>query len=522
MYPVPFSERHPSANMLNHFPSYILRGYNHNPARGIHKLSVELLSLIFTFSVNGEIDNRMLGCLRRVCGRWRLVTLSTPQLWTLIEAKFTSMSTEKDDLRVHQFLQRSGECPIWVRLVLSVSDQANHPTLRKLLSVSYRWHAATITISFSSLAVLNPIKSRIGRIQDLQLNILEDRNSHGQHHFDLLESEGVPYLTSMRLDWFTPYPWISIPWTQLRKFQGSYHSLKQMLYMLMNLTHVEELEVNGWVRPLPQAHLDAIPINFQNVTVGSLFFPNLHTLLLRNSVKPDPDAPNYTPPIAQALNAMTTPALKKMVAHRAVTNHLFHLLDRSKCDLNDLTLEGDLFSTGYLSDILELTPNLVRLHLGLGLQGEIRALCIPEGPRNVAKDPFTLNLRAYSAKPVLVPNLKYLYIDQMNSRKTPCPTVIGLKNTRIYNGPGEAPFGRKLELIKVSRTISSGRMGLYHRNRWTSWLETYIIILVFLAFWFPQPFKSQVPRPRILPHPVLFSPLSLPSSNLELPRVKLS
>ncbi|TFK73210.1 hypothetical protein BDN72DRAFT_834870 [Pluteus cervinus] len=451
----------------------VLRGWRNSEPQiaqnHIDKLSAELLSLIFICCAEDSSNVKVLGDLGMVCMDWRAAVLSTPQLWTYIDARFTSATNPGHDDRVQSLIQRSGARPLHINLLLSGSLGSRRDTFKALMETSTRWQTASITLPFGALSILSTLQNQLPIIQELRMKVIEDRNSNRQPVFEILDD--VPALEVLQLDWFTAYSWVAPPWSQLKRFSGSYHSLKQTLYLLNNLTHVEELEIVGWVRPCPQLHLDALPT--LDLQVGSLEFPNLHTLRFRDSVKPNPDDPHYTPPIANAIRVMTAPALTHVTMPRAATEHVYHLFHRSKCDVTHLTLEGELWPAGDLITLLEATPNITFLHLGLGTLREIACLAVqePKGGR----------------RPV-APNLRELIINRMDSRKNPCPEILNLKEVRMLDDFEEGPPGKRLELIRVLKTKSSGQMGLYRHGGWDSWLEKYIVIVIFLAAMFPNTF----------------------------------
>jgi len=429
------------------------------------QLSVELLSLIFVHSIYGEPDNNLLWLLELVCSRWRNVVLSTPQLWTFIDANFVANRHPNHDALIQQFVKRSGSCPLFVRFSLFGIEHSKTPAFQALLQSSHRWQTATISVPFNDLRALAPLRSQVLKLQEADIKVIADGHSSTHLSFDVLEE--APALRDIHLDWFIPYPWVSLPWSHLTRFSGIYHSLDQTLLLLSQLTHVEDLDLHGWSRTVPRWHVGA----FQNVEIptGVFVFPALHTLAFRESVVPDPTNPTFMPPIAQALSAMNAPALKKVTIHRAATNQLSHLIHRSGCDLTSLGLEGGLFPEGSLTELLELTPNLSELSLGVGTMEELSSLCTDGEKENI-----------------LVPHLRYLIISRMDARQNPGPALLELKKSRMVEVSGGCSDGKYLESIKVLQARSSGWRGPSGHGGWIHWIETIVFFLMFLACAFPS------------------------------------
>jgi len=431
-------------------------------------LSTELLSLIFVHCISGELDNDLLWLLELVCSRWRNVVLSTPQLWTFIDAEFTTNRHPNHDGRIHKFVERSGNCPLFVRISLFGIDQSKSSAFQALLQTSHRWQTLTLSLPFSDRLALVPLRHQVPKLQEAHIKVIEDGHSVNHLSFDVMED--APALRDLHMEWFIPYPWVSLPWSQLTRFSGIYHSLDQTLLLLSQLTHVEELEIRGWNRTVPRWHLAA----YRNIEVptGAFVFPSLHTLAFRESVIPDPNNHAVMPHIAQALGAMNAPALKKAIIHRAATNQLSHLIHRSGCDLNSLGLEGGLFPEGSLTQLLQLTPNLCELSLGVGTLEELSSL-YKDGAESQEK---------------IVPHMRYLTINRMDARQNPGPTLLELKKSRMVEVSGGSSPGKELELIKVLQTSSYGlsRPG----GGWADWIGTIVFFTLFLACAFPSSFLT--------------------------------
>jgi hypothetical protein len=116
---------------------------------------------------------------------------------------------------------------------------------------------------------------------------------------------------------------------------------------------------------------------------------------------------------------------------------------------------------------LELTPNLSELSLGVGTVEEVSSL-------------------DRDKENILVPHLRYLTINRMDTRQNPVPALLELKKSRMVEVSGGCSPGKCLESVNVFQARSSERRGLSGRGGWVHWIETIFFLIMFLACTFPS------------------------------------
>ncbi|KAF4567239.1 hypothetical protein EYR36_010857 [Pleurotus pulmonarius] len=189
----------------------------------IRRIPSEILAEIFVATIDDArlcdpLDNdEMPWLLGRVCHSWKLVSESTPKLWSRIrvELKFVSPLATRSRCLIHTFIQRAAQHPLKLQIDFSYHDA--HPIINLLTACSPQWEDVSMTLmNVSTWTALSPIRARIPMLRRLTLKLgyiwclpSSPSLSPSPDHFSV-----APNLRYLDIDPFFP---LRIPWNQLAR-----------------------------------------------------------------------------------------------------------------------------------------------------------------------------------------------------------------------------------------------------------------------------------------------------------------
>ncbi|KAJ7659252.1 hypothetical protein DFH06DRAFT_1327079 [Mycena polygramma] len=138
--------------------------------------------------------------LTQICGMWRQIALSTPDLWRAIS--YSGKNTP-ELAQVHLWLSRSKHCPLLIKVNSWPDDEA----LAALFAHRIRWEQANFEILPSHLSTIH---GPIPLLRELRVSTTGDESSV----FSLFKFCEMPVLRTVVLNFFAAAN-IVLPWAQL-------------------------------------------------------------------------------------------------------------------------------------------------------------------------------------------------------------------------------------------------------------------------------------------------------------------
>ncbi|PBK68897.1 hypothetical protein ARMSODRAFT_1019471 [Armillaria solidipes] len=115
--------------------------------------------------------------LSHVCGAWRDVVLSYPQLWSHIVLHpyhVAGLTFRHTLVALKAMILRSEQCPLDIVFKFDDKHNKNMPAeevFSVILEVSHRWRSLELRISLDFLETLKVVRGKIPRLESLTLNI---------------------------------------------------------------------------------------------------------------------------------------------------------------------------------------------------------------------------------------------------------------------------------------------------------------------------------------------------------------
>ncbi|KAJ7648993.1 hypothetical protein DFH06DRAFT_1049642 [Mycena polygramma] len=160
--------------------------------------------------------------LSQVCFRWHSIALGTPALWSHISLagvfwiRLARVDIIMDLLRCA--LERSSNHPLVIRVTNEGYVPPHRPAFNLLTQQSLRWRMAAFLCPYSDLQYFSAAKSRLPRLEFLDLQCWD---SDLTPELDIFGE--LPRLQSLvtcgRMEGFTPTPLSFLPWEQLTEIQ---------------------------------------------------------------------------------------------------------------------------------------------------------------------------------------------------------------------------------------------------------------------------------------------------------------
>ena len=245
------------------------------PMNGItvEHLPAEVLSNIFTFCIPDPLKDdtggrTTLEILEDVCDTWKMITSSTPELWTIISVKFHAGTKKRDVEQAFSstklFLQRSGV----LSLRISIIDRDRSPNLdcasllRLIAEHSKRWRYVQFEMPMKSHRLINQshIRKQLSSLEELSLTVSVSTPVYRilslPHPYTVFKV--APKLRAVRIGRCFPLDGSMLPWEQLVEWTGDldaeifFHLLRVSTHLrscsLPLVTHRPGFQYSGWNR----------------------------------------------------------------------------------------------------------------------------------------------------------------------------------------------------------------------------------------------------------------------------------
>ncbi|KAJ7291342.1 hypothetical protein C8J57DRAFT_1491835 [Mycena rebaudengoi] len=279
----------------------------------------------------------------RICSRWRKIALALPELWTTVSIDHLSYELERNDAypsvllcRLKTLLHRSANRPLHMELGFPYSWPPSPELLEALADSSPQWETVQAASSwFSPGGTMDRIKGRLDRLISLSC-------FHGSLHGELFAE--VPQLR--RLESMQGFA-SDFPLASLTYLKSDVFSLSEFTRILPQLVNIVECDISGWDEQEDDTATDDISL------------PALQKLYLNGMPLP---------------SSLTAPKLTEIRLHSRYLDTLPHVVSRSGCDLQSVTLLLPLDSTAAISfSALQHCPTIRDLKIFDA--GDINPLC---------------------------------------------------------------------------------------------------------------------------------------------------
>ncbi|KAJ7764426.1 hypothetical protein B0H16DRAFT_1800016 [Mycena metata] len=352
---------------------------------------------------------------------WRAIAIESPELWTSIDIDNSPVRklrpTGYPVKKLEVLLQRSGShvlsirfCTIKQSFIHDDAPVTPHAVriFRMLVAASERWGSLFLRCSPAWFPFVADLKGRLPVLRRLTLDLCFDNNS-------LTAFEVVPQLSSLALLGLYIPDSLSLPWSQITRFNCQYGLWQHHVGVLERVRNIREchLVLANWA---PNEH------------TGTLVLPKLNKLYVARGDFLEFDAPLLDELVVEPLS-MTPPS--------DALGNLAALIQQSSCQLTKLCLIAAIPSIAdvpKLTTVLELLPSLLNL-------------CVQSrDPKEaVAIDHLVISL---SGIPRLVPHLEALTLGGY-----PCDwttLVDTIWNRRHANPAGSSPL-RAFSIFHIER-----------------------------------------------------------------------
>ncbi|KAG8738454.1 hypothetical protein FRC10_006830 [Ceratobasidium sp. 414] len=270
---------------------------------GINCLPTEIISRVFELA--SDAQEGAIIRLSHVCRDWRTIAFESPRAWSKLLADLSAPSDAPTAERALAYLERSGACPLDIRLITSTGQLSNPPngitgTLHKCLS---RWRSFSFTSSSSGVCsdFVKSLSGHAPMLQELNMVFQSVSRAHGDHpRLPPNFSVRAPALRVLRLDGVG----INLEWAatlrQLHTFElvqntGSPLACDSLIRALSgSADSLRTIKIHARVSNLPQAPVAPISV--------PLVFPCLETL----------DLALHTSPVASLLADFEAPNLRSL------------------------------------------------------------------------------------------------------------------------------------------------------------------------------------------------------------------
>lgn len=324
----------------------------------IHKLPPEVLSQVFMSSlqvsdiedldydyVPPDITPLFFGT---ICGSWRDIAWSTPKLWNHISIRAVHHIIKQQEYLLEQWLSRSGQLPITVRLICSTSgtksweEEPPMGIFNILIRFSDRWKDVAFFLPTPCLQKLSTPKHTFPL-----LNTLSICPSGGQSNNE--EEIGVFIIASHLRDVGLSSVFLRtviLPWENITTLRAKTVFVDECLEVLRLTPHLTSCIFSKIVHGNDGYALPIVPLVLC-----------LETLYIGVEVRAD-ESP--------LLDLITLPQLRSLTYdsdHDIRHENLLAFLRRSSCPLESLKLSSFAGNEDNLINLLSTTPKLRILHI---------------------------------------------------------------------------------------------------------------------------------------------------------------
>ncbi|KAJ7218749.1 hypothetical protein C8J57DRAFT_1732202 [Mycena rebaudengoi] len=276
----------------------------------------------------------------RICSRWREIALALPELWTTVSINGYDGPNAHPSLLlrwVKMLLHRSANQLLHIYLASpSYGFDISPEVLEILADSSPRWETVqTASEWFHPNGHMDRIKGRLDRLKSLSFP------------YDFAQGElfaEAPQLRRLEL----PKGFAGdFPWAQLTYFESSFDTMSAFNRILPQLINVVECDITGWLE------------GYLSITHDIVALPVLQKLYLAGRLPLPP--------------SLTAPRLREVGLSSANLSTLPHVISRSGCDLQSVTILPPPGDTDSLS-ALQHCPTICDLKIGSG-PGGFNTLC---------------------------------------------------------------------------------------------------------------------------------------------------
>ncbi|KAG8721619.1 hypothetical protein FRC08_011809 [Ceratobasidium sp. 394] len=404
---------------------------------GVNRLPTEVISTVF--ELVSEAQEGAIIRLSHVCRDWRTIAFESPRAWSKLSADLSAPSNAPTAERALAYFERSGACPLDIRLITSTGQLSNPPNgiagaLHKCLS---RWRSFSFTSSSSGLCsdFVKSLSGHAPMLQELNLVFQSVSRAHGDHpRLPSNFSVQAPVLEVLRLDGVG----INLEWVatlrqlhtlELVQNTGSPLAYDSLIRALSGSTDsLRTIKIHARVSNLPQTSVAPISV--------PLVFPCLETL----------DLTLHTSPVASLLVDFEAPNLQslslqdiRVPSDRWCSLGIRSFLRQPALHLRRLRLCASGLDDEELLWVLKRMPKLESLEMinSTNSDAVLRALSKPIPPTS-----------STDAETWIVPSLNSMAIEQChqltgtalvdsikarNTRSVDSPTLASLRRMRVQN-----------------------------------------------------------------------------------------
>ena len=362
----------------------------------------------------------------QVCQRWRNAALSYGVLWREIPAIDVTRTSRRFDKKsyaafVDDILSRSAGLPFAFSFLAPSEKYTSHPVIDVLVKYAEQWGTVSLTTTSNTISQFGGVKGRLTNLRSLTLH---------------MQSASDPIL----IDVFADAPKL------LRVYIMKY-ALDKLILPWSQLEFIKEISRQGTTVQLDKTDNVPLVANLEELQIsrfhGSdpifppITLPHLKSLLLRLGH-------TYVP--HDTIHNLTLPALEEVVVFRFPGNvypYLTHLATHcpGPSKLTTLSIRSIVFDEGDLTALLQHTPALERLEVGLPPVVDLQ------------------NLLPDESKLVLVPNLRMLIVGDLMDIGHYKEIFLDIARKRCERGISDFPEGLPLRWRPGQfRTLESFRL----------------------------------------------------------------
>ena len=312
----------------------------------------------------------------QVCRIWRNISLTTPQLWSMIsmDVGLQGKGLEVEVNWVDTCLGRAGQYPLSIEIFRAKNSQLSRYTPetilipKALIESCSRWRYLRLSGSWSWLygGALDKVRNRLSHLQNLVYDQAQNDALflHTRRPINLFEK--APELRYHRChSKIHPWPFI-LPWTQLTRFSAenmSFRDCYDVLFRAQNLVtfSISTMSQSTMSPPLHPLH-----------------HPHLRSLCI---------AKHHNS--STFLDSLTLPALLELQYSEVAAKSLLDFLSRSMCSLETLVLglSSMAVASSYEARILRLLTSLSKLQLTYHATDKLLSVlsCTPDSEMLVPK-----------------------------------------------------------------------------------------------------------------------------------------
>ena len=319
--------------------------------------------------------------LGHISHRWREIAFSLPALWDNIPPINFYMKSHSNlsyDRAIAQLMERSGTSPT-LKLYLSFpflqKDVPRSSIFKMVVRHSERLESLRMTIeNMHATKHFQGLKGRLPNLRNLTLGLPWAFTNDGRN-LDIFET--APALRKVKLVWSDPGDSIRLllPWSQITHFTDMLHSKSIAPYVpLSSLPSLSYLDIHRDIYREsefrfhdPSTHWP--PSQYEPITLS-----RLHTLKVHDHFNEDTGI---------FLDSLKIPAVEdiKISLPRSLVPNLVSLFSRSHqpSRLQKLAFRTISLQAGELSDLINLTPQLIELDISVPPMADILRLIDCEG-----------------------------------------------------------------------------------------------------------------------------------------------